>query len=393
MNMGLPLFILPQNSMYTQYLDVGLKSKGKELRMQVDDQKRVLYPTPTKISSGDCNFTVTRPHNIVMVNGVEVEVEVVDHEEGIDGVAILPSETPNEHPSGGGLETISDIPTPVVHQVMGDSETVVHQVMGDSETVVHQVMGDSETVDVVGQVMGDSETVVHQVMGDSETVDVVGQVMGDSETVVVVGQVMGDSETVVHQVMGDSETVDVVGQVMGDSETVVVVGQVMGDSETVVHQVMGDSETVVHQVMGDSETVDVVGQVMGDGDTHKEGLVDHDLGEGVSNVHNGPGLVGSIISKKIKSVQKPSVPNKRLQNIKTRLEDRIKKMKVSKKKETNKTTCSVCKTPYSKARDTRRFGRWVGCESCNTWTHRKCLEWTEKDVDQKVYVCDSCKSN
>ena len=95
--------------------------------------------------------------------------------------------------------------------------------------------------------------------------------------------------------------------------------------------------------------------------------VDHDLG-GVSNVDNGPGLVGSMISKKDKSVQKPSVPNKRLQNIKARLEDRIKKMKVSKRKETNTTTCSVCKTPYSKARHTRRFGRWVGCESCNTWT-------------------------
>ena len=100
MNMGPPLFLFILRLYVQNILDVGLNSKGKEMRMQVDDQKGVLCPTPTKISSGDCNFTVTIPQNIVMVNGVEVEVEVVDQEEDID-----------KPPSGGGLETISDIPT------------------------------------------------------------------------------------------------------------------------------------------------------------------------------------------------------------------------------------------------------------------------------------------
>ena len=69
------------------HLDVGVKLKGKETRMEIYNQKGVLYSYPTKLSSGDCNFTVTRPQNIVLVNGVEVEVEVVeDNGEDIDGV-------------------------------------------------------------------------------------------------------------------------------------------------------------------------------------------------------------------------------------------------------------------------------------------------------------------
>ena len=131
----------------------------------------------------------------------------------------------------------------------------------------------------------------------------------------------------------------------------------MGDGNPVVDQVMCDGDAVVYQVMGDGDGDAVVYHVMGD--TRKEGLasgvgsfddtrlgggiqemagdssvdglavanqdlpnlddslmagVDHELG-GVSNVDNGPGLVGSMISKKVKSVQKPgTLPNKRLQN-------------------------------------------------------------------------------
>ena len=143
--------------------------------------------TPTKISSGDCNFTVTIPQNIVMVNGVEVEVEVVDHEEDID-----------EPPSRGGLETISDIPTPVVDQIMGDGDAVVDQVMDDGDAVFDQIMGDGDAV--FDQIMDDGDTVVDQVMDDGDAV--FDQIMGDGDA--VFDQIMGDGDTVFDQIMGDT---------------------------------------------------------------------------------------------------------------------------------------------------------------------------------------------
>ena len=54
------------------------------------------------------------------------------------------------------------------------------------------------------------------------------------------------------------------------------------------------------------------------------------------------------------------------------------------------TSCSVCGVKYVKSKDTKKYGRWVGCENCSNWTHRKCLKWTESDVDEKEYMCTDC---
>ena len=55
--------------------------------------------------------------------------------------------------------------------------------------------------------------------------------------------------------------------------------------------------------------------------------------------------------------------------------------------------CRVCQGAYIESKNNKKFGRWVGCENeeeCQTWVHRKCIGWTENDVDSKKYFCKSC---
>ena len=58
------------------------------------------------------------------------------------------------------------------------------------------------------------------------------------------------------------------------------------------------------------------------------------------------------------------------------------------------TKCAVCSGIYVAALDNRKHGRWVGCEvvdKCGTWVHRKCISFSERDVDKKKFYCDKCK--
>lgn len=72
-----------------------------------------------------------------------------------------------------------------------------------------------------------------------------------------------------------------------------------------------------------------------------------------------------------------------------------KKMK-SKVKQTHSkedTCCFVCKEKYVARKDNKRFGRWVGCENldeCGTWVHRKCIGWSEAQVENDSYYCEYC---
>ena len=58
--------------------------------------------------------------------------------------------------------------------------------------------------------------------------------------------------------------------------------------------------------------------------------------------------------------------------------------------------CSVCGKSYLKTKDNKKSGHWVGCEyyeKCGTWVERKCIGWSEKDVDSLEYYCEKCTKN
>ena len=69
---------------------------------------------------------------------------------------------------------------------------------------------------------------------------------------------------------------------------------------------------------------------------------------------------------------------------------------LAKAKKRTTTLCHICKGVDVASKDNRRSGRWVGCEreqSCGIWVHRKCINWSESDVDTREYLCDKCTSN
>ena len=60
------------------------------------------------------------------------------------------------------------------------------------------------------------------------------------------------------------------------------------------------------------------------------------------------------------------------------------------------TKCAVCSGIYVAALDNRKHGRWVGCEvvdKCGTWVHRKCISFSERDVDKKNFIVTNARKN
>ena len=56
------------------------------------------------------------------------------------------------------------------------------------------------------------------------------------------------------------------------------------------------------------------------------------------------------------------------------------------KSQEKKVASCICGTAYRKCQDNKRFGCWVGCESCETWCHARCVGFSEKDVAHKKNI-------
>ena len=60
-------------------------------------------------------------------------------------------------------------------------------------------------------------------------------------------------------------------------------------------------------------------------------------------------------------------------------------------KKSKQTRCSVCNEIYMKTRDNQKYGKCIGCETCDVWTHAKCVNWSNDDVASKEYFCNKCQ--
>jgi ssDNA-binding Zn-finger/Zn-ribbon topoisomerase 1 len=85
-----------------------------------------------------------------------------------------------------------------------------------------------------------------------------------------------------------------------------------------------------------------------------------------------------------------SVMQTRRRKLKLNIMKKLNEIKSKKRKiahhSTKETHCAKCNQTYVAALDNKRHGRWVGCENadeCRTWVHRKCIGFTEADVDKK----------
>ena len=55
----------------------------------------------------------------------------------------------------------------------------------------------------------------------------------------------------------------------------------------------------------------------------------------------------------------------------------------------NVKNCEVCGIQFHEEDDTEshELGRWMGCEICDTWIHRKCAEYSMEDMQNKTWYC------
>ena len=60
----------------------------------------------------------------------------------------------------------------------------------------------------------------------------------------------------------------------------------------------------------------------------------------------------------------------------------------------NTTLCAVCDIIYQEEHDNERhpLGPWLGCETCETWVHRKCINFSSIDIKTKKWYCNICTS-
>ena len=103
-----------------------------------------------------------------------------------------------------------------------------------------------------------------------------------------------------------------------------------------------------------------------------------------------------ILAKGVRQKRPIRSAGKRMIQIHEEIISKIKKVKMSKKK--NKAQCQVCKEPYVRKSDNRCYGRWVGCENhetCNSWAHAvRCLNWKDSYIEtDKEYACPSCRDD
>ena len=108
-------------------------------------------------------------------------------------------------------------------------------------------------------------------------------------------------------------------------------------------------------------------------------------------------IFATKLNKKIKRKSAELSSTSQRENIRKKMKTRISSKKaavVSNEASKDSYKCSVCNQNYSQRQDNGRYGQWIGCENsehCGTWVHRKCIGWTEEQVDTDSYYCPSCK--
>ena len=60
----------------------------------------------------------------------------------------------------------------------------------------------------------------------------------------------------------------------------------------------------------------------------------------------------------------------------------------------SETLCASCDIIYSEEHDNENhpLGSWLGCETCETWVHRKCIQYSFNDLKTKRWFCDTCRT-
>ena len=111
------------------------------------------------------------------------------------------------------------------------------------------------------------------------------------------------------------------------------------------------------------------------------------------SVITAPPIQGSTDSQNagIKDMSERSKRKKRtVLDSRKRIKDYVK----SKLKRTITATsqCHFCDANYSVETDSEDHcdGSWIGCETCDTWAHRKCAGFTVNDVKTRDWKCSKC---